>query len=54
MNATPPTTPPAIAPTLGPELTDLVELLTVDGAAEAAIQIVFWHSSQVGGTREQI
>lgn len=52
---TPPITPPAIAPTLGPELDVFVELeLTVDGAAEDATQIVFWHSSHVGGTSEQI
>lgn len=53
--STPPITPPAIAPTFGPEPDDFEELeLIVDGAAEAATQIVFWHSSHVGGTREQI
>jgi hypothetical protein len=46
-------TPPAIAPTLGPEL-DEATVLIVDGAAEAATQIVFWHDSHVGGTSEQI
>ena len=47
-------TPPAIAPTFG-EL-DVLEVLelNVDGAAEDATQIVFWHSSQVGSTSEQI
>ena len=53
MAKTPPMTPPAIAPTLGPELDDL-KVLIVDGAAEAATQIVFWHDSHVGGTSEQI
>jgi hypothetical protein len=48
-------TPPAIAPTFGLELDDFEELeLIVDGAADDATQIVFWHSSHVGGTSEQI
>lgn len=48
-------TPPAIAPTFGPELDDFEELeLIVDGAADAATQIVFWQASQVGGTSEHI
>ena len=54
ITATPPTTPPATAPTFGPELPDLDEVLVDEGAAVDATQIVFWHSSQVGGTREQI
>lgn len=54
ITATPPTTPPAIAPTFGPELVDVVDELTVEGAAVDATQTVFWHSSQVGGTSEQI
>lgn len=49
----PPTTPPAMAPTLGPGFDLVEEELIVDGTAEAATHTVCWHSSQVGGTREQ-
>jgi len=54
MTATPPMIPPAIAPTLGPELDDFGAVEIVEGAADDATQVVFEHSLQVCGTREQI
>lgn len=54
MTAIPPMIPPTIPPTLGPELDDLGTVEIVDGAAAEVTQTVFWHSLQVGGTREQI
>ncbi len=54
MMTSPPTTPPAIAPTLGPELEDFEEDELIDvGVAGLSTHTVFWHESQVGGTREQ-
>jgi len=46
--------PPAIAPTFGSELFFVGAEEIVGGAAVEVTQTVFWHSLQVGGTREQI